>query len=685
MHSRTRSHASIFGISWNPADPALAIALTLLFFVFLFLFLIVTAQPAEGQNSVPPTAVQAAKMPQFASRLAPPSKRLPSAGSARGHLRPGPRDSNDIYDNGPINGNTDAWTINFGFVVSDTFYVVNDGTPVTGMTFAAWLAPGDTLQSAELSITSGANSGTSYFDQTVSFTQSNCVTNSYGYNVCTATTSFTGPTLNSGTLWVNLQNASLPNGDPVYWDENSGIGCTSQGCPSQADENSVGSIPSESFTVLGNATTTTTSSTTTYSDFACPSPQRGFHDLHDFSSSAGPSGLAIDTAGKLYGAFANGGSYGAGLLYDFTQRAGHWFVSLLYSFLGGSHGSSPNGAMVGPSGALYGAAQGGIQTCGYNGSSYCGLIYEAEPSANVCSTALCSWNETTIYQFTGNSDAWGGIVTAFDSAGNLYGIGGGGAYGAGAVFELSPSGGGWTEKILYSFAGGNDGWGPNSLLLGHDGNLYGTAEGGNDDCGYGYTSCGVVFQLVPLGSGWTENVIYSFTGTTDGFGPGGLIQDSQGNLYGFSVCYGPLAWGYCELSTGGGIEGGLIFKMSPSAGGWSFNVIYNAGLNQRACSDNGWGISSNIVNGLTLDAAGNLYDAEGGVLGFCNAGNCNDWVELSCGQITNVGSGEVLFTGDSDIFWNITSDANGNLYGTTSTCGFGTLQRTDGMIWQYSP
>ena len=48
-------------------------------------------------------------------------------------------------------------------------------------------------------------------------------------------------------------------------------------------------------------------------------------------------------------------------------------------------------------------------------------------------------------------------------------------------------------------------------------------------------------------------------------------------------------------------------------------------------------------------------------------------------------SGEVLVTGDADIFWNIASDANGKLYGTTTTCGFGTLQRNTGMIWQYSP
>ena len=159
-----------------------------------------------------------------------------------------------VYSNGAINGNTDAWTINFGYIVSDTFNVTNSGTTITGGSFGMWLFPGDTLTSAELSITSGENGGTSYFDQTVNFTQGSCATNNYGYDVCTENTSFSGPTLNAGTYWLNLQNASVPSGDPIFWDENSG--------PSQASESSVGSIPSEAFTVLGSTTTTTSTSTT---------------------------------------------------------------------------------------------------------------------------------------------------------------------------------------------------------------------------------------------------------------------------------------------------------------------------------------------------------------------------------------------------------------------------------------
>ena len=216
------------------------------------------------------------------------------------------------------------------------------------MSFGAWLFSGDTITSVEVSITSGENSGTSYFDQTVNFTQSSCVTNEFGYNVCTETASFTGPTLNAGTYWVNLQNASVPSGDPAYWDENSGVGCQGQGCPSQASQNDVGSIPSESFTILGNPTTTTT--TTTSSDnYSCPRPQNGFHDFYDVS---GSSGVAVEGAGNLYGTFSAGGNDGAGFVYDLTRRAGRWFLSSLYSFLGGSQGSGPNGVIVGPQGDL---------------------------------------------------------------------------------------------------------------------------------------------------------------------------------------------------------------------------------------------------------------------------------------------------------------------------------------------
>ena len=160
-----------------------------------------------------------------------------------------------VYSNGPINGTTDAWTINFGFVVSDTFTVGAGGATITGLTFGAWLFPGDAPPSVEVVISSSEFGGTTYFDGVVNLTMSGCAGNQYGFNVCTETTSGFGPVnLDEGTYWLSLENAVSPTGDPVYWDENSG--------PSSASENSVGTIPSESFTLLGSNGTTTSSSGT---------------------------------------------------------------------------------------------------------------------------------------------------------------------------------------------------------------------------------------------------------------------------------------------------------------------------------------------------------------------------------------------------------------------------------------
>jgi hypothetical protein len=156
-----------------------------------------------------------------------------------------------IYSNGPTNGNTDAWNIGFGFVVSDTFTVGSGGATVGGVTFAAWLFPGDTLPSATIGISTAENGGTVLFNATETITQSGCVVNGLGFDICNESASFAGPSLNAGTYWLNIQNGEASDGDSVYWDENSG--------PSSASMTSVGTIPSESFTVLG--TTTTTSGT----------------------------------------------------------------------------------------------------------------------------------------------------------------------------------------------------------------------------------------------------------------------------------------------------------------------------------------------------------------------------------------------------------------------------------------
>jgi hypothetical protein len=157
------------------------------------------------------------------------------------------------YDNGPINGTTDAWTINFGYVVSDTY--VSAGAALTGFSFGVWEFSGDSMTSVQWSITSGENSGTMYGSGTASgsaLTDKFISTNQYGYNIDLITvTGLNVPQVSGATYWLNLQNAAVPSGDPIFWDENSGKGCSGSGCPSSASESAVGTIPSEAFTLNG--------------------------------------------------------------------------------------------------------------------------------------------------------------------------------------------------------------------------------------------------------------------------------------------------------------------------------------------------------------------------------------------------------------------------------------------------
>ncbi len=151
---------------------------------------------------------------------------------------------NDLYDNGPTNGTIDGWTINFGFAVSDTFNLTSNST-VNGVNFAGWVFPGDVVESVEVDITSSEFGGTTYFDQQINLTQSDCAANQYGFNVCNESGRFSGVALNGGTYWLTLQNAVVNTGDPVYWDENDG--------PSSSSDNTEGTLPSESFTILGSS------------------------------------------------------------------------------------------------------------------------------------------------------------------------------------------------------------------------------------------------------------------------------------------------------------------------------------------------------------------------------------------------------------------------------------------------
>jgi hypothetical protein len=148
-----------------------------------------------------------------------------------------------LYDNGPINGTVDVWTINFGYIVSDTFTLLNNST-VGGFHFGVWEFPGDTLLSVSWSITAEENGGTLYASGTSPTRDQFISTNQYDFDIDEITVKGLKVGLSGGTYWLNLQNAMVPSGDPVYWDENNGVGCKGDdgkggSCPSQPSESAL--------------------------------------------------------------------------------------------------------------------------------------------------------------------------------------------------------------------------------------------------------------------------------------------------------------------------------------------------------------------------------------------------------------------------------------------------------------
>jgi hypothetical protein len=155
-----------------------------------------------------------------------------------------PAMASTVYDNGPYNGTNDAWTINFGFAVSDSFNVAGNSS-ITDLHIVYWDASStDLLTSVDMQLGSSSFGGPT---QTLSgATNQFLSTNQFGYFLYAAW--FTFPDKGwSGDGFVTLSNACSTSGcsvsNPIYWDENSG--------PSTAYENTIGSIPSEAFTVTG--------------------------------------------------------------------------------------------------------------------------------------------------------------------------------------------------------------------------------------------------------------------------------------------------------------------------------------------------------------------------------------------------------------------------------------------------
>jgi len=263
-----------------------------------------------------------------------------------------------------------------------------------------------------------------------------------------------------------------------------------------------------------------------------------------------------------------------------------WTKTELYQFTGGLDGGFPEGSLTfDPSGNIFGT------TSYAQDNKYYGSVYELAPSNG-------GWTPSVLYTFTDyyqGGGAGGGVV--FDKYGNLWGtteLGGsrncytGSGDPCGLIFELTPSGSGWSYKTVYEFDSSVGGSPTGNLIFDESGNLYGTLaiNGPYGDGG--------VYQFNP--STGVLTVLYSFAGNGEAAGgpQGGVVMDKAGNLYGVDPYMGTHGVGF-------------VFELSPSTGRWIYTDLHDFTGGSDGASPYGT---------LALDANGNLYGTNAGGVVF---------------------------------------------------------------------
>ena len=407
----------------------------------------------------------------------------------------------------------------------------------------------------------------------------------------------------------------------------------------------------------------------------CAAQETVLHTFINKSDGSFPfAGLTFDAKGNLYGTTDTGGSpeFGDGTVFELTPDASGGFTfKTIHAFSQAKgDGGNPAGSVVfDAAGNLYGTTSSG-------GIGGCGIVYELTPPA----TAGGAWTEIILHKFRGgNSDgcSTSGFVI-LDQAGDLFGAtasGGGGVnntfcnHGCGTVFKMTRNANGtFTENVIHRFTGENeDGRNPlGGLVFDKSGNLWGTTQVGGQSksstCGAD-DLCGTVFELTPNTNGtWTESTLFSFSDDSTGFNPvTNLVIDKEGNLYGTTV-------------NGGNDLGGLVFKLTPEGSGKVTESIIH--------EFDGGTDGLNPFNGLTFDAAGNLYGAVqngGGTTTVCVGGS----VPIGCGvvyKLTPNATGTIweetilyAFLGSTDgaepLDDHVAVDANGDVFGSASAGG----------------
>lgn len=279
--------------------------------------------------------------------------------------------------------------------------------------------------------------------------------------------------------------------------------------------------------------------------------------LHTFHSGQQvDAGLTLGTDGQYYGTTTTGGGYGHGMIFKMTQSGA---ITVLYSFHGAADGGNPTAPPIeSEAGDFYGTTTGGSNGWGsvykitrygeftllhtFSGSPdgkrpYGPLVQGSDyyfygttelggthNDAGTIFRVSRSGDYKVIHSFdyTDGANPFAGLIQASD--GNYYGVTKwGGTMDEGTVIRMTPD---YQVKVLYSFLRGNDGGTPTGgLVQATDGNLYGTASG------YGPYDGGVLFRITLAG---TYTVLHNFTTSTGYFPNGALIQHTNGLLYGMT-------------------------------------------------------------------------------------------------------------------------------------------------------
>lgn len=400
-----------------------------------------------------------------------------------------------------------------------------------------------------------------------------------------------------------------------------------------------------------------------------------FTVLHDFleKPAAYPnSALAVGPDGGYYGTTGIQTTSAClpklcGDIFEIKQTSTGWKYQVIHRFRGPkADGELPFGPLLFDNvGNLYGTtfSEASSNTCSAQQHTDCGTVFELSP------TSSGGWSEKVLYRFTHGIDGafpTGGLL--LDSAGNLFGttVGGGSfsgnncsLFGCGVVFELSPGTSGWTETVLYAFTGGSDGWRPESLTADTNGNFMGVAQVG------GTSGHGTVFELTPRNSGWSLSVLYSFSGGSDGSNPSSqLIFDKQGNLFGTAAGGG--------LTQCGSFGCGTVFELSPNGSGWNFSDVYSFS-----------GPDGEGPYGILFDPVGNIFGVAVGGNPSCPGAGCGVLFKLApgSGKWTETVLYEFQGTSDGESPNPVILDGAGNLFGTA----FGGGSRKFGTIFEFTP